>query len=199
MTPIYALVPGLVLASALTAVTAAPGNARSAQCAPINKASIEMFFDQWDHALATGDPQRVASRYAPDALLLPTVSDRPRMGRAEIAAYFVEFLRGHPRSTVERRIIRLGCNEAFDAGHYTFMVDGETAGERVPIRARFSFVYEIRDGRWVITHHHSSRVPGSPDKHVYVEPWPGGGGATLPSPADRAQSTGATLANNQLR
>jgi uncharacterized protein (TIGR02246 family) len=145
--------------------------AEASRCAPVSEASVEMLFDLWAAALAAGDPARVAGRYAADALLFPTSSDRPRMGRAAIEGYFAEFLGGRPSSVVERRAIFLGCNTAVDAGIYTIMVDGDAPEERVPLRARFSFVYELREGRWLITHHHSSSVPGAMDRHSYIEPW----------------------------
>lgn len=145
--------------------------AHESRCAPANQASVAMLFDLWEHALASGDPARVGSRYAADALFFPTSSDQPRMGRAAIEDYFTEFLKGRPSSAVERRVVFLSCNAAIDAGIYTFMVDGDEPGERVPLRARFSIVYALRDGRWVITHHHSSSMPGGSDRHSYVEPW----------------------------
>jgi uncharacterized protein (TIGR02246 family) len=152
------LAAGLVAASAIQSAAA-----RDAHCAPINQRDVAMFFEQWDQALATGDPKKVVARYAKDAVLLPTLSEMPRKNHAEIADYFVEFLKKHPRGTIDSRTIRIGCNEAFDAGLYTFMVDGPNAGERVPVKARFSFIYEMRGGRWMITHHHSSALPHHAD------------------------------------
>jgi uncharacterized protein (TIGR02246 family) len=36
---------------------------------------IASLFDDWNQALATKDPEKVASLYAHDAVLLPTVSN----------------------------------------------------------------------------------------------------------------------------
>ncbi len=151
-----------------TLLAAWPGgaSARDAHCKPIGARSVQHFFEQWDEALASGDPRKVADRYAPDAVLLPTLSDVPRTERTGIEDYFRDFLRKHPRGTIDSRTIRIGCNEAFDVGTYTFMVDGPGAGERVPVKARFSFVYEVRGGRWVITHHHSSLQPPHVESHA---------------------------------
>lgn len=39
---------------------------------------IASLFDDWNQALATKDPEKVASLYAHDAVLLPTVSNEVR-------------------------------------------------------------------------------------------------------------------------
>jgi uncharacterized protein (TIGR02246 family) len=148
------------VATALIVMAAfTPAHARSLDCASINQSSVAMFFDGWNAALATLDPKTVADRYAPDAVLLPTLSPVPRTDTAGIEDYFTGFLKKHPSGRIDSRTIRLGCNEAFDAGLYTFTVDGPNPGERVPVKARFTFIYEVRNGRWLITHHHSSRLP----------------------------------------
>jgi hypothetical protein len=45
-------------------------------------------FNLWNDALATGDPAKVAARYAKEAILLPTVSDVPRTDKESITEYF---------------------------------------------------------------------------------------------------------------
>ena len=39
-------------------------------------------FDRWNMALQTGDPEKVAALYAPDGVLLPTVSNQVRTDHA---------------------------------------------------------------------------------------------------------------------
>jgi uncharacterized protein (TIGR02246 family) len=155
--------------AASLALQAIPAQSRSQECNAVNASDIQMFFDQWEKALATGDPKKVAVRYAPDAVLLSTLSERPRKNRAEIESYFVEFLKKKPRGTIVSRTIKIGCNEAFDVGLYTFQVNGAVSGERVAVKARFSLIYEVRNGRWVITHHHSSELPHQADDGFNLE------------------------------
>jgi hypothetical protein len=55
-------------------------------------AEVRSLFGLWNDALATLDSSVVASRYAKDAVLLPTVSDTPRTDYASIKDYFDAFL-----------------------------------------------------------------------------------------------------------
>ncbi|WP_329104713.1 SgcJ/EcaC family oxidoreductase [Micromonospora sp. NBC_01699] len=119
---------------------------------------IRDLFKGWDEALATGDPARVADRYAPDAVLLPTVSNEVRKTPAGIVDYFDHFLEKKPRGTIKDSTVKiLGDRDAIDTGVYEFTVtEGGVAGK---VEARYTFVYELRDGKWLIVNHHSSQMP----------------------------------------
>ena len=123
-------------------------------CAPIDAPAVAALFERWNTALGSGDPDQVAALYSPTALLLPTLSPEPRTTPEGIRDYFTGFLTGAPRGRIESRSIQLGCNEAMDAGTYSFRF---ADGRRVP--ARYTFVYVFSDGRWQIQHHHSSLLP----------------------------------------
>lgn len=126
-------------------------------CAPATLRLAEDLFERWNDALKTGDPDKVTACYAEDAVLLPTVSNVPRTNHAEIRDYFVHFLEKKPRGTIDQRNVKFGCNKVTDAGIYTFRVtDGDREFE---VPARYTFVYEHRDGKWLIVHHHSSKMP----------------------------------------
>ena len=56
-------------------------------------------------------------------------------------------------------MIRFGCGEALVAGVYAFGMDGPAPGARMPVRIRFTISYQARGGRWLIAHHHASRLP----------------------------------------
>jgi uncharacterized protein (TIGR02246 family) len=129
----------------------------TAQCAPISKEQVAALFDQWNASLKTGNPDTVTANYSDDAVLLPTVSNKPRTNHAEIRDYFVDFLQKHPQGTIDSRTIKLGCNTATDMGIYTFKLkDGNTSKE---VQARYTFQYAFENGKWVIEHHHSSAMP----------------------------------------
>jgi uncharacterized protein (TIGR02246 family) len=125
---------------------------------PPTEQQIKDLFKGWDEALATGDATKVADRYAPDAVLLPTVSDEVRKTRAGIIDYFEHFLAKKPRGTIKDSTVKIiGDKVAIDTGVYEFTVTTDGVTEKVP--ARYTFVYELRDGKWLIVNHHSSKMP----------------------------------------
>lgn len=157
-------------AVAVLAVTAAPWAVSSATASPASPASvattqwtvserqIRALFTQWNRSLATLDPQRVADRYAPDGVLVPTVSNQVRTNRAEITDYFEHFLVNRPQAVItESHVKILDPTTAIDTGTYRFTLRPDS-GTRV-VDARYTFVYERIGGRWLIVNHHSSAMP----------------------------------------
>ncbi|MFD4561360.1 SgcJ/EcaC family oxidoreductase [Streptomyces sp. NPDC058469] len=124
------------------------------------KKQIAALFDGWNAALKTGDPDKVADRYASDAVLLPTVSNKIRTDRAEIVDYFDHFLPNRPVGTKIETIVNvLDSNSAMDTGIYEFtLTDPDTGAKRV-VEARYTYEYEKRGGKWLIVNHHSSAMP----------------------------------------
>lgn len=144
-----------LLAAFVSALLATPALAE--ECAPITKPQVEQLFDRWTSSLATLDPEKVVENYTPDAVLLPTLSNKPRLTQDERRDYFVSFLKKHPYGEIDSRTIKLGCNEALDTGNYTFTLKD---GSKVP--ARYTLTYEFKDGKWLISSHHSSAMPEKP-------------------------------------
>lgn len=124
---------------------------------PPTEAEIKAVFDGWNDALAN-DADKVAARYATDAVLLSTLKDKVFKGRDAIKGYFVEFLKRKPQAKVtDRTIMILGDKAASDTGLYTFTFgDGERPAT---IKARFTFVYKVIDEKCMIVSHHSSKMP----------------------------------------
>ena len=56
------------------------------------KISPKSFLDKWLNTVASGDPGKVTSLYADDAILLPTVSSEIAVGKNNIRLYFDTFL-----------------------------------------------------------------------------------------------------------
>lgn len=137
-----------VKAEVPSTVTAAP------VCASISRVEVAALFDRWNASLKTHDPEAVAANYAPDAVLLATVSNTPRDTHDEIKAYFVDFLKKDPQGSIDTRTIKIGCNIAQDVGTYTFSLKGSKS-----VTARYTYVYEYVGGKWLIAHHHSSAMP----------------------------------------
>ncbi len=126
-------------------------------CTPLNPQKVASLFDRWNNSLQTKDSNKVAANYAADAILLPTISNRPRTNHKEIISYFNNFLKANPVGTINQRVIRYGSDWASDTGLYTFTLTEN--GKSRQVRARYSFVYECIDGQWLIVHHHSSMMP----------------------------------------
>ena len=82
----------------------------------ISKEEVRALFSLWNNALATGDSRLVSSRYAEEAVLLPTVSDTPRTDKAAITDYFDNFLLKQPQGEILDGDIRIGNGWAQDAG-----------------------------------------------------------------------------------
>lgn len=144
----------------------APVHARTApaavSCRTISKDQVAALFEQWNAALVTRKTEAVVATYAPDATLLPTVKAGPLIGRDSIGDYFDYFLTQSPHAVVDTRVIKTGCNIAYDIGLYTFTVDGDQPGSHKQVKARYTFIYAPDHGRWLIVHHHSSAIPEAP-------------------------------------
>lgn len=115
---------------------------------------IAALFDEWNNALQTGDPKKVAALYETNSILLPTVSNKVRHDHAEIEDYFVHFLAKGPQGTIDEANVRTFGQIAINSGVYTFSFKDGSA-----VQARFSFVYRWNGQRWMIVEHHSSKMP----------------------------------------
>jgi uncharacterized protein (TIGR02246 family) len=155
------VVLGLAVVGAAFAPASADARpaATQASCRTIGKAQVAGLFDQWNHALSTKRTEAVVAEYAPDATLLPTVQNGPLIGPEAIGKYFDYFLKQSPQATIDTRVIRTGCNIAYDIGLYSFKVDGDQQGMRKEVKARYTFIYAPIHGKWLIVHHHSSALP----------------------------------------
>jgi uncharacterized protein (TIGR02246 family) len=129
--------------------------ASSAGCRNTNEQEIAALFDRWNQSLQTGDPRQVVANYAERSILLPTVSNKPRLTAAEKEDYFHHFLEKRPSGKIDMRFIDIDCNSAVDAGLYTFTF--ATTGEVV--HARYTYTYRWDGAAWRITSHHSSAMP----------------------------------------
>jgi uncharacterized protein (TIGR02246 family) len=119
------------------------------------KAEILALFDQWNKSLATGNASAVATNYAPNAILLPTVSNKIRRTQAERIDYFEHFLLKKPHGKIDQANVRIFGDIAINSGLYTF-----TYSDGSKVHARYTFVYQKQpDGRWLIIEHHSSKLP----------------------------------------
>jgi uncharacterized protein (TIGR02246 family) len=141
-------------ASTDRATQASPPSA-SEKCKRTSEQEIASLFDRWNQSLQTGDPNQVVANYAERSILLPTVSNQPRLTPGEKREYFQDFLKKRPSGKIDLRFVETGCNYAVDAGLYTFTfaATGEVVG------ARYTYTYKWDGSNWLITSHHSSALP----------------------------------------
>jgi len=128
---------------------------RTESCKATSEQEIATLFDRWNQSLQTGDPHKVAANYAERSILLPTLSNKPRLTVAEKEDYFHHFLQDRPSGRIDFRLIELGCNSAVDSGLYTFTF----ARTGAVVKARFTYTYHWDGTQWLITSHHSSLMP----------------------------------------
>ncbi len=118
---------------------------------------IQLLYN-WKSALESRNADMVASLYADDALLVPTLSNKIRHNRAEIRDYFAEFLRKNPVTEIKQYNVHIYGDIATSSGFYTFTFS-PYPGESFTVDARFTFVYRRFSDGWLIVEHHSSRMP----------------------------------------
>ncbi|MFI9584511.1 SgcJ/EcaC family oxidoreductase [Streptomyces sp. NPDC052236] len=162
-----ATVAALVAAGTVTAGVSfaspehkAAGVKQTKQTGKPSKAEIAALFDGWNAALQTGDAEKVAARYAPDAVLLPTASPKIRTDHAGIVDYFEHFQQKKPVGEKVQSVVNiLDHDSAIDAGLYEFHVTDPKTGVKSTVGARYTYEYEKRGGKWLIINHHSSVLP----------------------------------------
>lgn len=115
----------------------------------------------WVEAYNSRDPQKILGLYAPDAVFWGTSSPVLRDTPALIGEYF-KSAPSQPNAGVELGDVkvRVWGDTAASTGTYTFTDRRDDRTIRRP--ARFSFVYRLVNGRWLIVDHHSSSVPAAP-------------------------------------
>jgi uncharacterized protein (TIGR02246 family) len=139
---------------AIIAVTSTEVIARSEVCHAATEPQIASLFDRWNSSLATGDPKKVVANYAVKSVLLPTVSNTPRLTPEDKEDYFKHFLENKPVGKIDSRTIEIDCNTAIDTGLYTF-----SFGDGSQVKARYTYTYKWNGHQWLITSHHSSAMP----------------------------------------
>jgi len=162
MKTMYRLALGLAGLMLLTACSIAPKKITSTaehteKCRPTTDQEIAALFDRWNRSLQTDNPHLVVANYAERSILLPTLSNKPRVTVAEKEDYFEHFLENQPVGTINFSFIEIGCNAAVDAGLYTFYFRKTGA----TVAARYTYTYAWDGRQWLITSHHSSLMPES--------------------------------------
>lgn len=138
-----------------TTLAAETESVRTEVCKASNEQEIASLFERWNRSLQTGDSHQVLTNYAERSILLPTLSNVPRLTVEEKDDYFQHFLINKPSGKIDMRFIEIGCTTAMDSGLYTFTF-GKTGAQ---VKARYTYTYKWNGKQWLITSHHSSLMP----------------------------------------
>ena len=122
----------------------------------MSKQEIENLFNKWNDAIQTTNPKEVVALYDKSAILLPTLSNKIRRNHEEIESYFVDFLKKKPVATINESHVQDCHDVVIHSGIYTFDLEGS-----IQAKARFSYVYQLKNNTWLIIGHHSSLLPES--------------------------------------
>ncbi len=136
--------------------------ALSAQAGSTEKAAINKAYKEWCSAIseAKGDPKVMVKFYAPDAILLPTFYPKILINmHGGLNDYFTTFTKQADLKCIPvTSRVQFFKDTAVNSGFYDFTYT-EKDGKTKTIPARFTFVYELIDNKWLIIEHHSSMKP----------------------------------------
>jgi hypothetical protein len=136
----------------------APAIARDQAPESKNKPDVSAALTQWVSAIEGGTAEPIVKLYDKNAIMISTFMQHPITKRDALLGYYKKVV-ANPDVKVEvsETYPRDFGNFAVNTGQYTlsYTQDGET----VSVPARFSFTYILRDGKWLIVDHHSSKVP----------------------------------------
>ena len=145
---------------AAVAVTAALGVAAPVAAGPTDDVSAAT--KAWTDAFSRHDLEGLLALYDREAVFWGTSSPILRDSPDLIRDYF----KGVPTSTMTVAVtearVRVMGTAAVSTGLYTFTTVRN--GQADPRPARFSFTYRLQNGRWLIVDHHSSAIPGQPQR-----------------------------------
>jgi hypothetical protein len=130
-------------------------------CAPLwvdIVADVESATQQWIGAFNSKSAQGIVALYAQDAVFFATSSPVLRDTPELVRDYFkgIADLGDATISMGEHRVQVFG-DIAINTGFYTR--SSMRGGKPVQNPARFTFVYQLRKGKWMIVEHHSSALP----------------------------------------
>jgi uncharacterized protein (TIGR02246 family) len=131
------------------------------------QSSVDATTRLWMATVTSGQTtvvEDVMALYAPDAVLLATVSEQVRDEPQELRDYFNFFTKLSKLAASDYKpTIRVYENMAINSGYYTFSF--ETApGVTKQVPARYTFVYQKVNDKWMIVEHHSSVIPEAPEQ-----------------------------------
>lgn len=123
-----------------------------------DRSDVEQATARWIDAFNRKSSRDIVALYAPDAVFFgtssPVLRDKPEL----VVDYFKGLASlGDAKIALEDHRVQLHGDLAISTGFYTRT--SVENGQAVRSPARFSFVYQKRNGQWLIINHHSSALP----------------------------------------
>ena len=147
------IVFGMLLVALSSGCATPPGSGGTAGIEQVSAATAA-----WRTAYDSRDSARITGMYAPDAVLWGTTAKTVAANPTAIGEYFKNAeKRPNARVTFGEQQIRVYGDVGVNTGYYTF--SDVRDGQATSTPARFTIVFQNRDGKWLIVGHHSSRVP----------------------------------------
>ncbi len=124
-------------------------------------ADVEAATLQWIGAFNRKSAQDIVALYAKDAVFFgtssPVLRDKPEL----VWDYFKNLAaQGDATISMGEHRVQVFGDVAINTGYYTRTAKQD--GKVVQNPARFTFVYQLRQGKWMIVEHHSSALPEPP-------------------------------------
>jgi uncharacterized protein (TIGR02246 family) len=130
----------------------------SAPLAADTVADVEAATQQWISAFNRKSAADIVALYAKDAVFFGTSSPVLRDTPELVRDYFKGIADlGDSTIAVGDHRVQVFGDVAINTGYYTR--SSTQNGKVVQNPARFTFVYQLRQGKWMIVEHHSSAVP----------------------------------------
>jgi uncharacterized protein (TIGR02246 family) len=124
----------------------------------VTKDAVRGWFEEWNAAMATGEPEVVASRYTPEAVMITSLSGDTKTTPEEIRDFYQLFLWNRPQAKAIQSMITVSTHWCKDTGLLEYWMNQGT--QRVRERYSFLYVYDEEAG-WRIAYHHSAILHGS--------------------------------------
>ncbi len=121
---------------------------------------LEKAYNNWATALSSANPDNIVSLYGEESILLATIHPEPISNQQDRRDYFAKLMKNpNLKVTLNSSIFQqISDNAGIVSGIYTFsFTDKDERVKTIP--ARFSFVFTKEGGKWLISNHHSSKIP----------------------------------------
>jgi uncharacterized protein (TIGR02246 family) len=120
-------------------------------CAKPTTLQVMQLMNLWKAGLASGDADKMASFYAPDATIVTTKDAAPIKGRDAIRAYFADLLPRHPQPRFISSNIKTACSGASVQGVVIYRITGTRKGTRHLLGGRYAVDFSFDNKVWHIT------------------------------------------------